>query len=180
MFEKIKDVHLQGGVWINGSRLNATGEQINQAVQGGGLVAITASIAVSADVHAGNTNLLDSATGLTVTFPTATGSGNIYRFVTLTGLTSNSYIFQVAPATDDQFVGIVDRYETTPPPPYGPALASKISEIDTVTFISTENGGQVGDEMIFQDIQQNLWFMFGRVFAANTTNSPFTSVITAP
>ena len=69
------------------------------------LVSVAANVTLTAASHAGRTMNLNIASGATVTLPTATGTGNTYRFFVQTTVTSNDYIIQVASA-DDTMSGV--------------------------------------------------------------------------
>ena len=175
---RFHDVQLSGTITIRNERLLASASQIDNAVSPS-LQSITESTTLTANLH-NRTLLIDNAAGLTITLPTATGSGTLYRLVTLTGLTSGSLVIQVAASTDDTFVGTIIQHDTGAPPPSPISMvATKTNDYDTITFSSTTSGGQAGDEMIIQDIGSQTWFLGGRVIAANSAANPFTSVITA-
>ena len=181
MSRHLHDPLMSGRIMINNQELTATAQEINDLISPTiAPISVTSNFTPSTAAHHGRTLLLDNAAGLTVTFPNATGSGATYRFVTLTGLTSGNIIFQVAANTDGQFVGILNRFEFILTPPYDPLAIRKVSDIDTITLTQTANGGFTGDEMIFQDIDTDVWFLAGRIICADTSVNPLTSVITAP
>ena len=64
------------------------------------IVSVDTDISLVSSSNAGRTMNLNVASGATVTLPAASGSGNIYRFFVQTTVTSNSYIIQVANASD--------------------------------------------------------------------------------
>jgi protein-arginine kinase len=65
---------------------------------------LTASTTLTQELHDGQTIGFNALAGLTVTLPAATGTGMKFRFYVAVLATSNSYIIQVANATDF-FVG---------------------------------------------------------------------------
>ena len=91
----------------------------------------------------------------------------------MTALGSNFIRFIVAPVTSDEFVGVINRFEGGGNPTYSPLIAEEPDNIDTITFTFASTGGQVGDEMIFQDLAPGLWFIKGLVL----TNNPVTGGI---
>src|SRR3990167_5143404 len=75
---------------------------------------LTAATTIKPGEHSGRTNRLNAVAGITMTLPAATGSGNRYRFVNGTALTSAQHRFTVT--GDDTFEGgvfIGDSGDTT-------------------------------------------------------------------
>src|SRR4051812_33535898 len=79
---------------------------------GGRLSTLTASTTLD-DSYDDKVVLLDALAGLTVTLPTATGSGWKCRILVKTTVTSNSYIIQVNNSTD-AFQGFVENVSDDP------------------------------------------------------------------
>ena len=59
-----------------------------------------ATLTLSRKTHAGATVVVDRAAGSTVTLPAATGTGDKYKLVVKTTITSNSFKVQVADDDD--------------------------------------------------------------------------------
>jgi hypothetical protein len=110
-------------------------------------------VPITAQEHAGRTVTLDRAAGITATLPAATGSGDRYRFVTITTVTSNSNIIKVANSTDVmQGVALVaqDGGDTI-------VAFEAGSTADTITGNGTTTGGLRGDQVDLEDIASGLW-----------------------
>ena len=70
------------------------------------------TLAVTRALHAGKVICFNHLAGTTVTLPAATGSGDVYTFLTTRVPTSNSNIVKVANSTDV----IAGSLVTVPPP----------------------------------------------------------------
>jgi hypothetical protein len=86
--------------------------------------------------HSGRTILLDTAAGSTVTLPTSTGNGAVYRFLIKTKATSNSHIVKVGNSTDI-IQGIVHTMSDDPATMKGFAAGGTD---DTITLNRTTTG----------------------------------------
>lgn len=133
---------------------------------------LTASKTVG-PADAGLTNVLNAAAGLTVTLPAASGTGYAYKFVVGTTVTSNSYIVQVANASD-VMTGLavsaadggntVNGWETA-------------STSDTITLDGSTTGGIKGDMIELVDCADNTWSV--RMFSSSTGTeaTPFSAAV---
>src|SRR5437868_15459717 len=65
---------------------------------------VSAALTLTGEQHDGRTLVLDNAAGATITLPAAKGTGNRFRFIVKTTVTSNGYIVKVANTTD-AFIG---------------------------------------------------------------------------
>jgi hypothetical protein len=142
-------------------------------------------LTASATLDAGKddqTILLNALAGLTITLPPATGSGTRYRFLVSVLATSNSYIVQVASATDF-FVGMiygerVDSGNAT----LGFAAANSgtvATNSDTITLNRTTTGSvSVGEWFEVQDIATATWFVRGMLSATGAAfATPFSAAV---
>lgn len=127
-------------------------------------VALTASATVDSITHAGRLMTIAKADGLTVTLPAATGSGNTYRFLVTTSVTSNAYIFQVT--TNDTFVGQLMLTSATSA--VVPLAESAAGTDDTITMNGTTTGGLIGTYLEFSDVASDLWLVAGRLLGSGT------------
>lgn len=133
----------------------------------------TSTLTATARLHAGRTVNLNRAAGITVTLPAASGTGNVYRFILGTAVTSNSTIIKVANATDvmagsaillqdggDTMVG----FETA-------------ASSDTITFNGTTTGGLAGASVEIIDIASGLFAVHVRSAATGTEATPFSATV---
>ena len=132
-----------------------------------------ATLTVTAEEHAGGLIVLDRASGVTVTLPAASGTGNCYYFFIKTGVTSNANIIKVANSSD-VIQGLVqvaqDGGDTT-------VTFEAASTADTVTMNGTTTGGLRGDYLEFEDAGTNLWRVNGRLAATGTEATPFSASV---
>lgn len=159
-----------GGVAISASaaELNimngctATGAEINRSCdKSGSVVAVTgATVSITAVTHGSRTITLDRAAGITATLPAATGSGEVYRFVLVTTVTSNSTIIEVANASDvmDGSVFLMQDNDVDGDVKLWKADAGD----DTITMNGTTSGGFKGTIITCTDVASNLWSVEAR------------------
>jgi len=137
-------------------------------------VTLTSDTTLTAQEHAAkNAIVLDSASGLTVTLPAATGTGQKYRFVIATTVTSNDYIIQVANSTD-VFVGQVKLLQDSADTIVGFEAASTS---DTVTMNGTTKGGLLGTVIEITDIASGKFSIDGTGAATGTEVTPFSAAV---
>jgi hypothetical protein len=148
---------------------------------GGRVTTITANTTLDAGKD-DQTILLNALAGLTATLPAATGSGIRYRFLVSVLATSNSYIIQVASATDF-FIGMiygerVDSGNAT----LGFAAANSgtvATNSDTITLNRTTTGSvSVGEWVEVQDVATATWFVRGLLSATGAAfATPFSAAV---
>jgi hypothetical protein len=153
--------------------LHVTGKLTSGSLGTAQQVALTASATVNATTHAGRVMTIAKADGMTVTLPAATGSGNVYRFLVTTSVTSNNYVFQVT--TNDTFVGQLILTSATSA--VVPIAESAAGTDDTITMNGTTTGGLIGTYLEFADIATDLWLVEGRLLGSGTIVS--TGLLTA-
>ncbi len=138
-------------------------------------VAAGGTLTVTAALHAGRIIKLDTAAGSVCTLPAATGTGNVYRFMTTVIATSNSHVIKVANGTDVMSGGVlvVDNADGTCTP-FGTVAAS-----DTMTFNRTTTGSvKVGGELIeITDVAAGYFNVRGTVVATGTEATPFSATV---
>lgn len=135
-------------------------------------VSLTAStLTINRVTHSGKTIILDVASGTTVTLPAATGTGDVYRFVVTTAVTSNSDIIKVANATDIM-AGIAilgqDGGDTL-------VLFETAADSDTITLNGSTKGGLKGDIVEVEDVKSGLWYVRVLAAATSTEATPFSA-----
>lgn len=120
----------------------------------GAPVAVTAAtLAVTADVHGGNTTVLSLAAGQAVTLPAASGSGVEYTFVIGISVTGSTTI-KVANALDF-FIGRDFAVTDTSGALIGFIAVNSgtvATNSDTITLNGTTKGGLIGDTIVVKDV----------------------------
>lgn len=124
---------------------------------------------------AGKLVLLDTAAGSVVTLPAATGTRNIYRFVTSALATSNSHKIQVANSTD-VFSGaltVVDNADASTTT-FGCAAGS-----DTITLNRTTTGSVKigGDYIEITDVAAGFFNVRGVCTGTGGEATPFSAAV---
>ncbi len=144
-------------------------DEARQFIKGSPLVSITGATTLTEDLHAGRTMVLSSATGATVTLPTPTGSGNVYRFVVGTTVTSNDYGIDAAVATQ-LFKGnaLVAQDAANTVVGFEAGAADHLFNMN-----GTTTGGILGDVVEFQDISATHWQVKAVLSATGTEATPF-------
>lgn len=123
-------------------------------ITGAPVVVTDSTLTVSADVHGGNTTMLNRAAGQTVTLPAASGSGVEYKFVIGITVGSNTTTIKVANALDF-FIGRAFSVTDTGGACIGfiPANSGTVAtNSDTITLNGGTKGGLIGDTIIVKDV----------------------------
>ena len=133
-----------------------------------GVIAINAAITLTAGTHAGRLMRFSTAAGVTATLPAATGTGNRYRFVVNTTVTSAADI--IAVVGDDAFFGVIhvaqDGGDTS--------IAFEAgSDADQISMNGSTTGGIAGDYIEVTDIASDRWLAIGWTQATGTEATPF-------
>ena len=138
----------------------------NPTITGGTFSALTpisiTGAATLGATHVGRTSVLNALAGGQIDLPAATGTGNKYRVVVGTALTSAAWVFRTNVATGDTFVGGVEIDDTgdsatVAAAAFFPAGAS--DEVLTVAFAATL--GTIGTWIEFEDFKTGLWQVTG-------------------
>lgn len=120
---------------------------------------LTAATTLKPGEHSGRTNTLNAVAGFACTLPAATGSGNRYRFVVKTALTSNQYRFTVT--GNDTFLGghfTGDSGDTTAATADFYVAAAANNQLN-MTLLG--GGGSVGDWVELEDVLADKWLVHG-------------------
>lgn len=137
-------------------------------------ISISSNVTLDRDSHANGPILkFTSADGDTVTLPAASGTGDRYRFLVTTTVTSNSDIIQVANATDVMTGLIITAQDAA-----DTAVAwETASTSDTITLNGTTTGGIKGDYIELEDVASGLWRVLGHTSATGTEATPFSAAV---
>ncbi len=137
------------------------------------IASVGSAITLNRNANAGKTFLLDRLTGITVTLPEATGSGDRYKFLQTVIPTSLNNIVQVT--TTDTFVGILLTLDDTNDNVLG-WIASGTS--DTITLDRTTKGGSaIGEWFEFTDVADALWEIRGVTYGTGSSETPFSAAV---
>lgn len=138
------------------------------------IVTTGTALTATAALHAGKVICFNNLAGTTVTLPAATGSGNVYTFLTTTIATSNSNIVKVANASD-VIVGaltVVDNADGSSTT-FGTVAAS-----DTITMNRTTTGSvRIGERFTLVDTSPNVWSVHGFVVGTGGEATPFSATV---
>lgn len=136
-----------------------------------GVTTLTASITLDKNAHAGRVIALSAAAGLTVTLPAATGSGMSFEIVVATTVTSNSYIVQVASASDtiNGVLGLATDIAGTNIP--------TAATTDTITMNGSTTGGVKGSRIVLTDLASGAWALSGALVTTGTETTPFSAAV---
>ena len=161
---------------IGGTAVGATAAEIDAVADvSARVVAAGATLTVTAALHAGKIVALDTAAGSICTLPAATGTGNVYTFVTKVIATSNSHIIKVANGTDVMSGSLIvvdnaDGTNTT----FGTVAAS-----DTITLNrSTTGSAKIGERINIIDVATGVFSVTGTTIGTGgTVASPFSATV---
>jgi hypothetical protein len=137
-------------------------------------IAVTsATLTLNKKTHGNATLVASRAAGIVFTLPASAGTGTKFRIFTLTTITSNSLIVQVANATDVMSgVAIVgqDAADTA-------VLWETASTSDTITMNGTTTGGIRGDVIELEDVSAGFWAVSIVASATGTEATPFSAAV---
>jgi hypothetical protein len=137
------------------------------------VVNLTASASLSAKDHAFRTVTLNAAAGMTVTLPVATGSGDVYRIILGTTVTSNNYVIQAADASNvlTGFASLLQDGADTA------VHFEAAADSDTITMNGTTKGGLKGTFVDLVDIATNTFAVKLIGAATGTEATPFSAAV---
>jgi hypothetical protein len=142
-----------------------------------GVKAITTStVTFTRKANAGRTNVINDADGGTITLPASTGSGDTYRILVGTTLTSNSLIVKVANATDVFTGGILINDigdSTAATADFHPTAATS----DTITLTASIGAGKAGDWIEIEDYKAGFFAVNGAIQGVTDPATPFSATV---
>lgn len=134
----------------------------------------TSTFTVNKKAHAGAVLVANRAAGITFTLPASSGDGSVYEFFTLTTITSNNLIIQVANSTDilsgqaimatDNASDVVISFETG-------------ASDDTITMNGSTKGGIKGDRVVIKDVSSGVYHITAFLTGTGTEVTPFSSAV---
>jgi hypothetical protein len=136
-------------------------------------VSITANLTLSNALHAGRQLFINAAAGLSaLVLPAATGSGDVYRLLVGTLLTSNAIVIDVtSPAKFYGGVNINDSGDTTPlTDDFFPAVNGTSVKI---TLTASIGAGKIGDWIEITDVAADKWAVSGQIQGETDPTNPF-------
>lgn len=165
------DLTVTGTLTVAGGVVGNVVNSGQTKVAAGGTLTLTAA-------HSGNVIQLDTAAGSVVTLPAATGTGNIYEFVTTVIATSNSHIVKVANATDvfSGALASVDNADGTVTV-FG-CTGATTTRSDTITLNRTTTGSvHIGERFCIKDVKTGHFSVWGCVTATGSEATPFSATV---
>lgn len=129
----------------------------------------TTPYAVTRAANMGRVNFLNKVSGIALTLPAATGSGDTYEFIIGATITSVGTTFTAA--SGDKYQGnswVVSDNSA--------AVLGYIAVAGTATVVTlngTTQGGYVGHRVIFRDVAANRWDVISMGSATGTEATPF-------
>lgn len=158
---------------------DASAGKVVRVLAGGGafgdpLVNCTAStLTVTRADHARKVITLNRAAGIAVTLPAATGSGETYRFIVGTTITSNSTTIKVPDASHVMWGHAVQLADG------GSTLNGWEADTttDTITFNGSTTGGLKGDQVTLIDIAANEYHVMVTGSATGVEATPFSATV---
>ena len=147
-----------GNLYQAGTQITATAAELNNVADASARIVdeTTATITVTAALHASRVVTMNRAAGVTATLPAATGTGDKYTFIIGTTATSNANIIQVANATDVMDGSLNIQQDTDA----DGTLKCWMAEVgdDTMTFAgAATTGGIVGNRVECIDYAAGFW-----------------------
>jgi len=144
----------------DGSVVTATAAEINNVCDASARVvsATAATLTITAALHGNRIVMMNRATGIVFTLPEATGTGDVYTFITGTALSSGSYKVITVDTTNADIAGFA-RGADADDDTVSNFTALQADGFDYVAFALTTTGGaQPGlDKIILTDVATDLW-----------------------
>lgn len=146
--------------------ITATAANIN-AVANAAVVSVTGAGALSAASHGGRVTVINSAAGIALTLPAATGTGlvlNLFIGTSVTSLTTT-----ITCAGSDKISGSIlqTKSDGTTKSYYANPASTTV-----ITMDGSTKGGVKGDHIKLVDIASGLWALVGQQSATGTVASP--------
>jgi hypothetical protein len=150
--------------------------KVRQIVAAGAMpVNGAATLTVTEALHNARTILLNAVAGFASTLPAATGSGNKFRFVVQTTLTSGSYIITCS-ANGATFIGGYTQNDTGDTAAATADFFPVVAGDNTFTGTLLAGGGTKGDWFEVEDIATNVYAFSGASVAATDPTTRFSTV----
>jgi len=137
------------------------------------LVSLTASATLTPEAHSNRTVVVNAEAGLAITMPAASGSGNKYRIVVGTLLTSNTITVTAPSGSILKGIAFVQDIGDSAAATLDAYAAGSSDEIFTLT--ATAGGGKVGDEIMLEDIASGVYAVRAIVTGLPDTATPWGS-----
>ena len=163
---------------INGTTVSATAAELNAVADvSGRIVNLTAAtLSLTAATHGERIVTVDKADGTAITLPAATGTGNRYKVVITTTITSNSTTIKAASASDS-FIGSARGVDDDVEGATGYQWNAETAD-DTVTLDGTATGGKAGDYFIFEDVASGIFLVEGSITQSGASEAtPFSATV---
>jgi len=133
-------------------------------------VVATASLTLDAATHGQSALVANAAAGMTVTLPSATGTGDEYTIYCGTTVTSNALVVQVT--TTDIFAGGVSMSTDI-----GGTNMLTAATSDTISQNGSTTGGLAGSWIKVKDIASGVWMLDGFLRTTGTEATPFSAAV---
>lgn len=133
----------------------------------------SATLTLNKKTHGNATLVASRAAGIVFTLPASAGTGTKFRIFTLTTITTNALIVQVANATDvmsGMAIVAQDAADTA-------VLWETASTSDTITMNGTTTGGIRGDLIELEDVSAGFWYVRIVASATGTEATPFSAAV---
>lgn len=176
----VHDPRISGNVFLKGSVLQSSGEQLDAAVTASSPAGVSANAALTltAADHQGKLILLNQTGGSTVTLPPARGSGlKLSIVVSNDPGATNSHVIQCA-AFGEKFVGSLAVIDIASANAMAGRPAASVDDFDTLTLDHGPSGGIQGDVIEIQDMLDGVWAISGVIRASGPTTNPFSAALT--
>lgn len=169
MTTTVTELNLLDGVLATAAEINRVCDSSTK------IVALTATVAITAVLHASKVCYVTGTSAAAYTLPEATGTGDEYRFI-IGQVNTNGTTFVAADTTNTSFRGTANLLDVdaAAQTAYFTATAGGT---DTVTMDGTTKGGRIGDYVAFVDTKADEWHvhMEGSVVAGANPATPFSS-----
>ena len=135
------------------------------------VVTVTAATTLTEVAHAGRTLVVNSAAGVAITTPEATGTGNVYTVFCGTTVTSSNMTI-VAPSSATSFLGGVSISTDIA----GVSIICNAAD-DTVSMSGSTTGGVKGSFVRLTDVASGIFMIEGFLCATGSEADPFSAAV---
>lgn len=169
----VQQILSQAGAFSN-DNINAINSNFSEFYTGRQAATITAATTITAALYANKTIIVNSAAGIAIILPPATGTGTSYDFQIGTTITSvgTTITTGVTGTGCDSYEGVALQSGTSVTA-FNTAAPGSTTGSDVITLNGTTTGGFIGDTISLKDIATGIWQLKMVTKTSGTAATPF-------
>lgn len=167
------EMNTMDGILATTDELNRAADLSTRVVSIGSGATVASTVSVTVADHEGKVVVLANTHTMTLTLPTASGSGAKYHFIVSTTGTDGSKVIKVG-STLDNMTGVAASHSTATNE--ASSFLTTATD-DTITLNNTTTGGRLGTQVHIHDVATNLYHVHVDAAATGTVATPFSATI---